>query len=182
MEISNIKVAGRWNHQHHKLPFQYGKLNSYILASEWLKDCDVVEDWGCGCGFAKQFFNKKYIGIDGSPSKWCDIVKDLTTYNSNPDGLLMRHVLEHNYNWRIIIKNATSSFKKRMVLVMFIPPGDQDTIYNPQICVDVNNGIPDISCCRTDLINIISPFLIKTLTLPKTYNPDIEETLYFMEK
>lgn len=176
---NDMPIAGRWNYINHKTPFQFGDIESYKISSEWLNDCDVVEDWGCGCAFAKQFFTTCYIGIDGSITPWCDKVANLMTYKSKPSGLLIRHVLEHNYEWRVILKSAVASFQKRMALVMFIPPSDEDTIITPKICVDPIAGftVPDISCCKKDIISIISTFLVNTIILENT-----KEIIYLLEK
>ena len=46
---------------------------------------------------------------------------DLADYISTPDGIFMHHVLEHDLRWRIILRNALTSFRRRMVLVVHTP-------------------------------------------------------------
>lgn len=83
----------------------------------------VIEDWGCGYGGFKKLIapHQQYIGVDGSRTPFADKFVDLTSYRSAPDGILLRHVLEHNPRWFEILRNALSSFKKRMVIVIFTP-------------------------------------------------------------
>ncbi len=51
-KILNENNVGKWDSWYKNLPdnpseFRYGQTETYQLASEFLKDCDVVEDWGC---------------------------------------------------------------------------------------------------------------------------------------
>jgi hypothetical protein len=34
---------------------------------------------------------------------------------------MMRHVLEHNYQWEMILKSALDSFRKKFCLILFTP-------------------------------------------------------------
>jgi hypothetical protein len=83
----------------------------------------TVEDWGCGYGGVKLYLapHQRYIGVDGSSSKFADVIADLEYYRSNVDAIFMRHVLDHNPNWHLVLKNAVASFAKKMVLVLFTP-------------------------------------------------------------
>jgi hypothetical protein len=59
----------KWNNSYSKLrvPEPYGDTVTYRLGADWLRECNVVEDWGCGAGWFKQFCKAPtYIGIDGS--------------------------------------------------------------------------------------------------------------------
>jgi hypothetical protein len=93
-------------------------------------DIKTIEDWGCGYGGFKKFigFRQKYIGVDGSQTKYADKLVDLETYRSKVDAVHLRHVLEHNPNWEKILDNALASFTKRMVLTIFTPFGDETRI------------------------------------------------------
>ena len=95
------------------------------MAADFLNSPEVrvIEDWGCGYGGFKKFIggDQKYIGVDGSVSPFADVIADLTEYRSEPDGLLLRHVLEHNPRWQAVLENALASFQKRMVIVIFTP-------------------------------------------------------------
>src|SRR5579863_9973824 len=80
---------------------------SYIRAAKFLDDGGVVQDWGCGGGYARQFFTN-YLGIDGT-NDFCDIQADLRTLQTNCHSILLRHVLEHNFEWEKILTNAIES-------------------------------------------------------------------------
>lgn len=94
---------------------------SYIKSAKFLGG-GQVEDWGCGTGWAKQYF-KDYKGIDGSPSKVVskEDVVDLVNYTSSVDNILIRQVLECNVDWRKILENVKKSFKKKFCLVIYTP-------------------------------------------------------------
>lgn len=100
----------------------YGGFGSYELGAEWLADCELVEDWGCGKGWLRTLVeDERYRGIDGSASPLADEVVDLAEYRSEVPGLFMRHVLEHDWRWEQILDNAIASFTERMVLILFSP-------------------------------------------------------------
>lgn len=98
----------------------YGPADTYRIAEEWLGGLHV-EDWGCGYAQFREFHRGPYVGIDGTKG-WADIVADLRQIapHATP-GLMMRHVLEHNPDWRRILAGAVGCFTKRMVLVVFTP-------------------------------------------------------------
>jgi hypothetical protein len=92
---------------------------TYKRAAAYLAGIGLVEEWGCGSAYFKRFLPAGcYRGIDSRPSPDCDAVADLAAYTSAPDGLLLRHVLEHDRRWRGILRNALASFRRRMVLVV----------------------------------------------------------------
>lgn len=114
---------------------------TYEMAADWLEGLDV-EDWGAGYAWYRRYHRGgTYVAIDGTPG-FCDVVADLTTYRSTTDGLMMRHVLEHDWGWRDILRNAIASCVKRMVLVTFIPnPGREEQ----QVGFTDELGVPDIA-------------------------------------
>ena len=62
----------------------------------------------------------------------------------------MRHVLEHNIEWRRILANALESFRNRMVLIIFTPFGDRTRVMSTGMdCTSV--AVPDISFRKADL-------------------------------
>src|SRR5262249_18018834 len=63
----------------------------------------------------------RYVGVDGTASAFADRVADLRHYTSATDGVLIRHVLEHDHGWRRILDNAVASFGRKMCLVLFTP-------------------------------------------------------------
>jgi hypothetical protein len=161
--------------------FCYGKdLTSYRIAGNYLSGKGLVEDWGCGTTFARQFIGSPYRGVDGSWSKWADEQVSLIDYKSKVPKILMRHVLEHNWEWRTILKNMLESFTDRAVLILFLKPMEVDT----NISFSDPEGIPGLALCEKDLefilkssdVNIIMEEL-ETNTPPQNY-----ERIYFLEK
>lgn len=169
--------AGKWALRYRKgqKRERYGKAETYIRGAKWLADVEVVEDWGCGyCTFRDHLpEGAAYIGLDGSPG-YCDHVVDLEEYVSTTPGIFMRHVLEHNVNWRQIITNAVQSFQHRMALVLFLPPKMVDTRHSH--VDDFGAGeIPNIHICGKDLVGIFGDTLHHRETFRK-------ETIYYLEK
>jgi len=116
-----------WDYSRFSEPAAYGGTITYERGLGWLAEtCDTIEDWGAGTAFGRRYVPEgHYLAIDGSPSPFADRVIDLTGYLSSPDGIFMRHVLEHNQDWRVILGNACASFRKRFALVIFTPFGDR---------------------------------------------------------
>jgi hypothetical protein len=181
-------MADKWNEWYSKLTvndcgsFKYGETVTYELGYKFLQVCDKIEDWGCGTGGFKRFYLNgelnKYIGVDGSKTPFADIKTDLTKYISNIDGIFMRHVLEHNYEWKPILENACKSFNKKMCLILFTPFSSETTeiAHNLQHGVDV----PDISFNKDDLITIFEKYNInyESITLNTSTGYDIEHVFY----
>jgi hypothetical protein len=182
-------MADKWNEWYKDLSpnnlgsFRYGNTVTYEYGYKFLETCDKIEDWGCGTGGFKVFFINnnnlnRYIGVDGSKTPFADIKTDLTSYYSNVDGIFMRHVLEHNYEWIQILENACKSFKQKMCLVLFTPFSDKtkEIAHNLEHGVDV----PDISFDKNELINIFKKYNIKyeliTINTDTGYN--IEHVFY----
>ncbi len=97
---------GKWNDYYRDLSVdpkaapRYGDEVTYLMAAAFLADIDTVEDWGCGRGGFRRFcVSPNYIGIDSSETPFADKIVDLCTYRSTAPAILIRHVLEHNYNW-----------------------------------------------------------------------------------
>lgn len=170
----NESMKDRWRYKN-EAPFAYGNDISYVKAASWLDlPGEVMEDWGCGGGWARQFFKQaKYVGLDGSPSKFCDRQVDFQEYVSTADNILIRHVLEHNHNWRSILENAVKSFRHRMVLVLFMPFSQgaaQPTHENGADTANVTygGGIPNLCLNHDELVTVFKPFLIREESLPET--------------
>lgn len=171
---STAKIAGRWNYADSETPHQYGELESYLRSAKWLDGCPRVEDRGCGCAFARQFFTTHYWGVDGTPSPWTDEVVDLMTYRRKVPGLLMRHVLEHNFKWCVLLENALEDFTQRMALVIHIPLAPFDEYLAP--AVFSGGEVPNIRLCRDDLLRRLLPYLRGMEEL------DSGETCYYLQK
>ena len=129
----------------------YGDEATYIAAAKFL-DHGPVEDWGCGPAYAKRFFSHPYLGVDGAAGP-ADVIADLRTYTSNAYGILLRHVLEHNFEWEQILWNALASCE-RLALVMFTPFGEA----TKQIAWNAGYEVPDISFRKQDLIRHFQRF------------------------
>jgi hypothetical protein len=175
---------GKWDNWYSTLDsnaqtgFVYGDLTTYLIASAFLADVRGVEDWGCGTGVFKKFCLCRYIGIDGSKTPFANRIVDLCTYRSDVDGILLRHVLEHNYQWEHILASAVQSFRRKLCLILFTPLGDQtfEIAHNRPSGVDV----PDISFNRRDLEAYFEHFhwkLLENISTATTYG---QEHVYFV--
>jgi hypothetical protein len=167
--------------------FRYGDTETYMLGYNFLKDCNKIEDWGCGTGGFKRYIknedNITYVGIDGSNTPFANIKADLLTYISNTEGIYMRHILEHNYEWEKILHNACKSFTKKMCLVLFTPLvsdcSSREIAHNLRHGVDV----PDLSFNADVLCNIFNLYNIKyTKTNLHTNTGYGEETIFYLSK
>jgi hypothetical protein len=135
-------------------PFFYGKTITYELGHEFLKDCKTVEDWGTGGGGFKSY-RKDAIGVDGSNTPFAQKkFVDLVNYVSNCDGIFMRHVLEHNYEWDKILHNAIKSANKKICVVMFIPFNDDET---KQLAFN-SIGVPDLAISKNKFYSILQEY------------------------
>jgi len=176
-------MLGKWDKWYKNVKsmgsFRYGNTVTYQLAEDFLSGMNV-EDWGCGTGGFKRLHKGGYTGIDGSKTPFADKIVDLRNYKSSVDGIIMRHVLEHNYDWEKVLKNAIASFKKRLCIVIFTPFSHKTKVIaqNKKYGVDV----PDISFDKRDLEKYFGDLKwrldegIKTRTYYKV------EHVYFVEK
>lgn len=150
-----------WSHQWPRLyadtimPMRYGGDDiTYRRAGAYLSGPGLVEEWGCGTTYAKQFVGAPYRGVDGAPNaaKFGAVTADLRTYRSEVPKILMRHVLEHNWEWREILTNMLSSFTDRACLILFIPPGkgDVNMSFSPA-SGDVPESPPGLQLDESDL-------------------------------
>jgi polysaccharide pyruvyl transferase WcaK-like protein len=154
---SNSCASAVWNYDSFN-KFCYGDDTSYKKGIAFLDGHGDIEDWGCGFAHAKTFVEKsRYIGIDGSAGKFADRIADLRKYTSEADCIFMRHVLEHNYDWRRILANAVASFKRRMVLIIFTPLAETTRqIATSRILT--SSPVPDISFRREDLTTFFKQY------------------------
>ncbi|MEA2904614.1 MAG: hypothetical protein QOI12_2001 [Alphaproteobacteria bacterium] len=119
--------VGKWDHWYQSVSpdelgkHLYGDATTYLMAAAFMADIEEVEDWGCGTGGFRRFYQGKYTGLDGSQTPFADKIVDLCDYRSAVEGILIRHVLEHNHRWDRILKSAISSFRKKLCLVLFTP-------------------------------------------------------------
>ena len=139
-------------------PIRFGNERSYRVAAEFLKDCATVQDWGCGTCWLRQYIHGEYLGIDGSGphvDEWADLVE----YTSEAEGICLRHVLEHNDDWRLILANALASMRKRLVIVLSVPLADEDI----ELSFNEYNSAPHISLCQSELMEMVFKAPAKTV-------------------
>lgn len=149
---SAVGMWGDWNEVDEPQP--YGDSPTFQMGADWLKDCSLIEDWGCGRGwFSTLIESDRYRGVDGS-SPFAAVTADLTEYTSprgGVPGIFMRGVIEHNLQWEAVLDNALASFTERMALVLFTPMEETTR----QIDWVDPPGVPDISFAMADLIDAI---------------------------
>jgi hypothetical protein len=173
-------MIGNWNYSNVE-KIHYGDDVSYRKGIAFLDGHGTIEDWGCGFAHAKTFVKKsEYIGIDGSQSGFADKIADLREYTSNTDCILMRHVLEHNDDWRKVLSNAISSFKTRMALIIFTPMSEKTQRITTSRILTLS-PVPDISFRKEDLTSLFkhlkySEESLETDTQYKT------EHIFYIEK
>jgi len=158
-------------------PYTTRDETTYRAAAEWLDAvCDRVEDWGCGDAYAKRFFTRAtYRGVDGSRGP-ADVIADLQGYRSDTDGILLRHVLEHNRNWRIVLDNALRSAWKRVAIVLFTPFSETTRE------LFVGRGIPDIGFSRDDLYAALAGWSVAETAHATELTVYGAETVLYAEK
>jgi hypothetical protein len=150
--VSNIGRWDKWWLGESASRTPVGDTESYHIGADFLQDCEVVEDWGCGPGWFATVRRGRCIGVDGSRSPYADRHADLVEYSSDVDGIFMRHVLEHNYEWRRILENALRSFRKKMVIAIFTPWSETET---KEIRFIDDVGVPHLSFRRADLTDML---------------------------
>jgi hypothetical protein len=154
----------RWHDFYEKAsgPQRFGHDRSYRIAAAFLKDCATVQDWGCGACWLRQYVDdERYLGIDGS-GPHAQLWMDLVDYRSECQGICLRHVLEHNDDWRAILANALASFRKRMVIVLSTGLADHDV----ELSFDDRIGVPDIALSRSELALQLSKFSFTIIEEP----------------
>lgn len=174
-----MKMLGKWDYS--VPPPMYGIKESYKRAAAWLDEiCPVVEDWGCGAAAAKPFFKKsRYIGVDGSAG-YADVIDDLRHRLSSVPGILLRHVLEHNYDWPLILENAIRSFQCRMSIVFFLALGEYTSLSSVNL-----DGVPNLHVSRIGLERSLGEAKIRYSVVELPRNDGTEhkaEWLWLCEK
>lgn len=167
-------MLGLWDYSKASPDEKYGDDDvTYEKAMTFLSDCAAVEDWGCGFGTAKKFCKGTYRGVDGSKGPLTDLVVDLREHRSEVDGILIRHVLEHNHDWKKILENAIASFRKKLVIVLFTPLSS----VTRQIATNWSN-IPDLSFRKEDITDFLKGFVVKEEALRTRTQYGIEFVFY----
>jgi N-terminal domain of galactosyltransferase len=157
-------------------PRAFGDDTTYARARDFLRDLDV-EDWGCGLGWFRRHATGAYRGVDAVATRFADVITDLRRYRSRSPGLLVRHVLEHNDDWRPILRNALASFTRRMTLVIFTPPAPRTHVLRR---VEHAPGLvlPEIAFARTDLAGELGPLLVGEEIIATDTQYGVEHVFY----
>lgn len=176
--------AGKWDALYKGATEQrrYGEHDvTYQVAANWLAGL-TVEDWGCGLGWFRKFHQGPYTGVDGSHSRFADKIAELTEYKSECEGILLRHVLEHNADWETVLSNALQSCTKRMAIVLFIPVGSQTKVLNTAT-LPGGHVVPNVQLDGVRLGQLIGPHLKETGTASRKteYNAEWWYLLEFNE-
>lgn len=173
-------MIGLWQHGPELARFG-GDDVTYRKAADFLYGLPVVEDWGCGGGWFSKFLTRSdYVGIDGSPGPRTSVVTDLRTYRSAAPGIMLRHVLEHNEHWMLVLANALCSFRNRMVLVVFTPSVPVTREINTNA-----NGVPDIAFSYYDISTVIhqvAPDVSLAMESVTTATQYGQETIFYLER
>jgi hypothetical protein len=101
----------------------------------------------------RQYVRGDYRGVDGS-GPFADAIVDLCHYRSDVDGVFLRHVLEHNPEWRSILTNALASARRRCVIVLFTPLAAEET----EMAWNADIGVPDLALPRHELEAALSEY------------------------
>jgi SAM-dependent methyltransferase len=150
------------------------------VAADWLATCGTVLDLGCGRAYFQRFLRpgQSYVGVDGS-SEHAAIRCDLEDCAVRAEGVLLRHVLEHNLRWKPILRHALSLFTVRMALVLFVPPELETRIVSVQDVGGVR--VPDIAISHSELRELIEPFVLSHAVYD-TASQYAEEHVYLLER
>ena len=153
---------------------QYGAIDTYRIAAEWLDGHGTVYDWGCGQQFAKQFFRQSgYVGLDGTFGNERVALEDVRI---QCDSILMRHILENNpWTWRQILRNALSSFSRRMALVTFMPFAERE--YLAKVEHYETGDLGYVCLCKRELIDMMGDLLVSDRPVQTTHS----EHVFFLE-
>lgn len=181
-------MLGAWTRWYERLapdaqPSPYGASESYQRGADWLKDCKLIQDWGCGTGWLRTIVPpERYLGIDGTVSPFADVVTDLRHLRSETPGLFMRHVLEHNHDWRDVLDATQESFTRRMALILFTPMSPV-TREHPDLAGLGGIDVPVISFAHADLVARFAPgvaWTLEDLHSPETFFG--VERIYYLER
>lgn len=169
--MSNV---GKWDNWYRGLdvsePQPFGDGTTYHMAAEWLADCSTIGDWGCGKGAFRNWVSEsqKYFGFDGSSTPFAHEIVDLASFRFETEGLVMRHVIEHDYRWRDILVNAERSYTQRMIIVIFTPMLDSADPAVEEIAfqeLGPLGGVPDLSFSAAALTSVIPENLVEVATV-----------------
>jgi len=161
--MSNLGDPNVWNewwpdlYGHLDEPRSYpGNPDTYKIAGGFFAGEKLVEEWGCATTWGKQFIPAPYRGVDGGPSKFVDVVADLREYSSDVPNAIIRHVLEHNWDWRKILDNFMGSFTEKAAIILFIPMGRHDINRSFENRVDEPKTPPGLQLDEVSFWDLVS--------------------------
>lgn len=162
-----------WRPPSHGRSF-YGTPETYNVAADWLRRCAAVADWGGGFGAFGNHLppSVAYTVVDGTQQAEGQVLADLMTYREPSDGILLRHVLEHVQDWRLVLANAMVACQSRLVLVTFTPAAVHTHIAKQKSGWPVWHFNPD------DLIATFGVHLSRAFPIETTH----PEHVYLVEK
>lgn len=164
--------VGKWNFWGWNPVRFFPNNKSMDLGSKFLDDCQTVEDWGTGDGLFK-FYREDAIGVDGSNTPGADKkFIDLVNYTSDCDGIFIKHVLEHNFEWKKILNNALQSARKKVCIVMFIPFSNGETKENNPDPI----GVPNLSISEKEFFELLKDYAFREEDI--TSNKNYEKIIY----
>lgn len=164
----------------------FGSPLTYNKAAEWLKDCSLIEDWGCGRAFFSTIFEKGRVrSIDATKNPHVDLQADMAEYKSQVPGIIIRHMLEHNYDWATILENALGSFQQRMCIIIYTP-FITDCFWKVLEIIEKWNNIPVIAFNREYFESLIKKhpeitYIIEA-DLPCGHDYHVEHVIYLEKK
>lgn len=152
----------------------YATAETYLMAAEWLRNCATVADWGGSTGFFGSCLpsSVRYTVVDGTAQVTDQVLADLRTYQDPSDGILLRHVLELNADWRIILRNALRAFRERLVVITHTPSAEQTTY------VKHKSGWPIHNLSAVELVEEMGAYLVRVDVVPTSH----PERAYFLER
>ena len=164
-------------------PARVGCDTTFKRGSAYLDGVGRVEDWGCGSAYFRRLVPRdSYWGVDRDPALSPDRVADLAEYTSATDGLLLRHVLEHDRRWRGILRNALASFRRRMVLVISTP-FVRATVEADRAGSHADaSSAPEIHFCRGDLVREFGGIPFRLEENIRTESPFGREHVFYLRK
>lgn len=179
-------VLGKWSGWKDTEPIQLGSLKSYQDMVTWLDGYGDIADWGGGTGFAQYFVKQsRYCVLDGSISKLSHVLIDLAHCDVSSECIMLRHVLEHNYNWQAILRNVVKNFTRRAAVAISTPLLLGPTTFDHEesgFLGSVGESVPVLHLCRFEVLSIIGPFLHHTDFRGRVSPAVPDETIFYLEK
>ena len=131
-------------------------------------------DWGGSTGYFGTLVPSEcaYHVVDGTMQVTEQTLADLRTYRQPADGVLLRHVLELNDDWRAILDNALASFDRRMVVVLHTPHA------SPAMSVKVKSGWPIWHLDYEELRDLMGVHLVRDESVQTTH----PEHVFYLER